>query len=193
MMLVPKFWAEGRLQESSAEKPITVRRFGWSDDSQANAQAMADARAHEALQRLLRGEKLPRRDLKRPYNGSEGVPIREEIVASYGETVLTRNSYGAVCLNTPNVLFADIDFSDQPSGALLRPVVVVLLAAAIALGGALGSWRVGGVASVAALIATYPIAALVHHLQIRQAGGLEQMARDRIAAFLKSNPAWHLR
>jgi len=192
-MLVPKFWAEGRLQDRSAEKHITVRRFGWSDESQANAQAMADARAHEAMQRLLRGEKLPRRDLKRPYNGSEGVPIREEIVASYGETVLTRNSYGAVCLNTPNVLFADIDLSDQPGGAILRSTVAVLLLVAIALGGALGSWRIGAVALLAALIATYPIAALVNQLRIRRAGGLEQMARDRIMTFLKSRSGWHLR
>src|SRR5256885_4547746 len=140
-MLVPKFWAEGRLQESSAEKPITVRRFGWSDESRANAQAMADARAHEAMQRLLRGEKLPRRDLKRPYNGSEGVPIREEIVASYGDTVLTRNSYGAVCLNTPNVLFADVDFSDSPSGGLIRSGLGVLIAVAIVAGLFVHSWR----------------------------------------------------
>src|SRR5437588_8787138 len=125
-MLVPKFWAEGRFQEQSAERQITVHRFGWSDESQANAQAMADARAHEALARLLRGEKLPRRELKRAYNGSEGVPIREEIVASYGEVVLTRNSYGAVCLNTPNVLFADIDFENQPIGPVLRPIALML-------------------------------------------------------------------
>src|ERR1051325_3351768 len=131
-MLIPKFWAEGRVQGRTPEQQVTVRRFGWSDESQANAQAMADARAHEALARLLRGEKLPRRELKRAYNGSEGGPIREEIGAGYADTRLTRNSYGAVCLNTPNVLFADIDFTDQPSGALVRPVVVVLLAAALA-------------------------------------------------------------
>jgi hypothetical protein len=39
-----------------------------------------------------------------PYNGAAGVPIREEIVGRHGETVITRNSYGARCLNMPNVL-----------------------------------------------------------------------------------------
>ena len=46
---------------------------------------------------------------------------------------------------------------------------------------------------IAALIATYPIAAFVHRLRIHQAGGLEQMARRRIAEFLKAHPEWHLR
>jgi hypothetical protein len=192
-MIVPKFWAEGRIQEQAAGRQVTVRRFGWSDESQADAQARADARAREALARIIAGESLPRRDLKRAYNGSEGVPIREEIVASYGETVLTRNSYGALCLNTPNVLFADIDFDDQPIGPVLWPVLVSLLVAAIALGGILHSARLGVVAGVAALLMSFPIAALVQQLRIRLAGGLEQMARDRITKFLKEHPDWHLR
>ena len=78
-----------------------VRRFGWSDNSQDAAQVNADERAQEALQRLLSGEKLPRREPKVPYNGGEGVPIREEIVSRHGETIITRNSYEARCLNTP--------------------------------------------------------------------------------------------
>jgi hypothetical protein len=77
------------------------------------AQVNADERAQEALQRLLSGEKLPRREPKVPYNGGEGVPIREEIVSRHGETIITRNSYGARCLNTPNVLVADVDFQEE--------------------------------------------------------------------------------
>lgn len=48
--------------------------------SPADAQANADARVKEALDRLLSGENLRRRDPKIPYIGAEGVPIREEIV-----------------------------------------------------------------------------------------------------------------
>ena len=44
------------------------------------------------------------REPRMPYNGAAGVPIREEIVGRHGETVITRNSYGARCLNMPNVL-----------------------------------------------------------------------------------------
>ncbi|MEQ1893799.1 MAG: hypothetical protein ABL998_14750, partial [Planctomycetota bacterium] len=34
---------------------------------------------------------------------AEGVPIREEIVSEHDAAVITRNGYGARCLNTPNV------------------------------------------------------------------------------------------
>src|SRR4051812_26651323 len=191
-MLVPKFWAEGRVQEHAADKQVTVRRFGWSDESQANAQAMAEARAHEALARLLRGERLPRRELKRPYNGSEGVPIREEIVASHGETVLTRNSYGAVCLNTPNVLFADVDFSESPSGGLIKSVAIHLIAVSIAMGLFQHSWRVGFVGLLVALVACYPIASGLHRLLVSMSGGTEEQAKARIREFLREHPEWNL-
>lgn len=79
---------------------------------------MADARVRDAMERAQRGERLPRNDRKVPYNGGDGVPIREEIVATHGESVITRNSYGALCLNTPNVLFADVDFAVAPYGGL---------------------------------------------------------------------------
>src|SRR5262245_45571689 len=99
-MIVPQFWAEARIQQRVEKRQVTVRRFGWSDESQADAQINADARAREALARILAGESLPRRERKRPYNGAQGVPIREEIVDRHGDVVLTRNSYGALCLNT---------------------------------------------------------------------------------------------
>jgi len=59
---------------------------------------------------VLSGEKLIRREPKIPYKGAAGVPIREEIVSRHGETIITRNAYGARCLNTPNVLFADVRY-----------------------------------------------------------------------------------
>ncbi len=100
-MLVPKFWAEARLQSKQNGKQVTVRRFGWSNESVDAATQHANERAADALRRILSGEDLPRRDRKVAYNGAEGLPIREEILAAYGETVVTRNSYGAHCLNTP--------------------------------------------------------------------------------------------
>src|SRR4051812_33231021 len=107
-MIIPRYWAEARLEHREADRQITVRRFGWSDVSQADAQLQAENRAAPALERLKWGEKQNKRELKRVYNGSEGVPIREEVLPRHGETVVTRNSYGARCLNTPNVLFVDV-------------------------------------------------------------------------------------
>src|SRR4051794_33545978 len=123
-MIVPQYWAESRVQYRQEGLQITIRRFGWSDTSQVEAQGNAEARAGEALQRLLSGEKLPRREPKVPYNGAQGVPIREEIVERHGETIITRNSYGARCLNSPNVFFADIDFDQAPT---LRLIVATLV------------------------------------------------------------------
>lgn len=112
-MIVPQYWAESRQQHQGKGRKITVRRFGWSDTDQTEAQANADVRAKEALQRLISGEKLSLRDPKIPYNGAVGIPIREEIVSRLGDTIITRNSYGALCLNTPDVFFADIDFQQK--------------------------------------------------------------------------------
>ena len=48
-MIVPTYWAEARVQQRAGDRQVTVRRFGWSDAGQDDAQAMADARA--ALQK----------------------------------------------------------------------------------------------------------------------------------------------
>ncbi len=108
-MLVPDFWAEGRAQSRAGQRQLTVRRFGWSMVGQDDAQRMADERAQAALTRVLAGERLARRDRKVPYNGADGVPIREQVVSRHGDEMITRNSYGALCLNTPRVLIADVD------------------------------------------------------------------------------------
>ena len=123
-MIVPRFWAEGRIQEQVAGKQITVRRYGWSDDSPLAAQVHADQRTREAFDRIASGEKLNRRERKQAYNGADGVPIREEIVERQGDTVITRNSYGARCLNTPDVLFVDIDF--DPQNAIRRGIEILV-------------------------------------------------------------------
>lgn len=108
-MIVPDYWAEATARGELRGQPITVRRFGWSTDSDEHAQHMAEERAKAALLRAQTGEPLPRHEPKVPYNGADGVPIREEVIARDGDTVVTRNSYGALCLNTPDVLFADVD------------------------------------------------------------------------------------
>jgi hypothetical protein len=101
-MIVPDHWAEARKQHRASGKQITVRRYGWSATSEADALANAEARVDEALRRIVAGEKLDKREPKVPYNGAAGVPIREEVLARHGEQVITRNAYGAHCLNSPN-------------------------------------------------------------------------------------------
>jgi hypothetical protein len=192
-MIVPQFWAEGRVQSNRDGRQVTVRRFGWSDSSQADAQANADARAAEALQRILSGETLDRRERKVPYNGADGLPIREEIVSRYGETIVTRNSYGARCLNSPNVLFADIDYSPAAPCLLGCFIFVLLVAIAGVAAWHAGSWVLGIVLCFVALIVAMPIASLLHKQYLRTKGGIEEAVRARISQFGNRNPDWALR
>ena len=207
-MLVPKFWAEARVQHRAGRKQVTVRRYGWSDASQQEAQANADARAKEALARILAGEKLHRRDHKIPYNGAEGLPIREEILSTHGDAVITRNSYGAHCLNTPSVLFADIDFPEPkywPWHTATAILAVVLATVSYQwLRGSdtcceRSSW--GGLLLIGLLVASFIVASLLvasiekrfrSFLRARPTR-LEDAAMARIRAFSARQPTWGLR
>lgn len=191
-MIVPKFWAEARIQHRERRKQVTFRRFGWSDDSQEAAQALAEKRVAEALQLWKDGQtNLPRRDWKRPYNGADGIPIREEIVEHLGDCVVTRNSYGARCLNTPSVFFADIDYEEKSSevygclGSLLllggltmllfeRNLVWLSIFVVLMVGAGLLLW---GIRRIDEFLNGTPA----------------EKARRRIEAFIQAHPDWHLR
>lgn len=192
-MLVPKFWAEARARKRTRNKQVTVRRFGWSDESQAAAWIMAEVRAKKALAELLEGRQVARRELKQAYNGAEGVPIREEIIATYGDMVLTRNSYGAVCLNTPNVLFADIDFESRPSWFLTLSTLLPLMLGGVGLGLWLHSRLVTILAVIGVLILGVPLAYVVNAILVKLRGGEEQIARTRVERFLSQHPDWNFR
>ncbi len=192
-MIVPQYWAESRRQIRKAGRQVTVRRFGWSDGSLAEAQRMADERADAALNRVLAGERLPRREPKVPYNGAEGVPIREEIVGQHGPVVLTRNSYGAICLNTPNVLFADIDFQNERPGCLVEICVLVVFLGLLAVAWRDGTRDLGLLRTLIAIPIGIGIAALIQRARPGLLGTSESRARTRIQSFLERNPDWNLR
>lgn len=192
-MIVPEHWAEAREQARHDGRIVTVRRYGWSDDSVEAAQAHAQSRAREALDAILRGEKLPRRELRTNY-GIEGVPIREQVVARLGEVVVTRNSYGALCLNTPDVLFVDVDLDVRPSGLVL-PLRTLAAVAVIAFIAGVLAWH-WAVAMALAMVAVFALN--LWQTRRRQAlfdrdGGAEGRSMARIEAFSKAHPDWHLR
>lgn len=195
-MIIPRYWAEARLQHRDRKRQVTVRRFGWSDTGEADAQAHAETRVREAFERILAGEKLPRYERRVAYNGAEGVPIREEIVDRHGDAVITRNAYGALCLNTPDALFADIDFEHEFSLPLLV-FSALLIAVTIILTLAWGlHWRplpVTILAAFAALIFAALLARLLRKGSIALRGGEQQIACRRVRAFLRRNPDWRLR
>ncbi|RYF68154.1 MAG: hypothetical protein EOO22_18220, partial [Comamonadaceae bacterium] len=192
-MIVPQYWAEGRVQGEVAGKQVTVRRFGWSDDSPIAAQTHADRRTQEAFERIAAGESLERRERKRAYNGADGMPIREEIIERHGDTVITRNGYGARCLNTPDVLFMDIDFERPMTGGAFGYAIGPALIAGV-LAGYTGKTWIGG------LIAGLIVFGVALHLGLKKARGEsdgnpapEKRAAKRIGFFLQQHPEWHLR
>ncbi len=195
-MIIPRYWAEARLQHRDRKRQVTVRRFGWSDVGEAEAQAHADARVREAMDRVLAGETLPRRERRVAYNGADGMPIREEIVDRAGDTVITRNGYGALCLNTPNVLFADIDFAkySSPRQVLVSMIFVFAVIAIVMIAGL----RFSVVASLivaffASLLLGVPLPGVLRRLSALLQGGHEQAAIRRIRHFLTAHPGWRVR
>ncbi|MCK6230527.1 hypothetical protein [Stenotrophomonas indicatrix] len=193
MMIVPAYWAEARLQDRYKGRPLVVRRFGWSDDDQDAAQAHADARAREALDAILSGQAVPRRERRTNY-GVEGIPIREQIVQRSDDVIVTRNSYGALCLNTPDVLFADIDHVSTPSGCALPLLGALgLLAAGALIGGALGNFNVGLAAGGIAMVVVNQILSGRRNRRLARSGGVEGIALQRVQAFVEHHPDWHLR
>ncbi|MCU0862827.1 MAG: hypothetical protein MUC36_03455 [Planctomycetes bacterium] len=128
-MQIPDYWAEARSTGLVRGKPRVVRRFGWSEHSQAEAELRAQQRAAAALAELQAGREVAPRETKLGY-GVQGLPIREQVLARHGDLVVTRNSYGARCLNEPDVLFADIDVTSRLPG----PVEIVIRFALVLLG-----------------------------------------------------------
>lgn len=192
-MIIPEHWAEARLQVRHRGRSVTVRRFGWSEESEASAQAHAEERARQALEGILAGGDLPRRERLARY-GVEGVPIREQIVARHGDVVVTRNSYGALCLNTPDVLFADVDFEQPPTGMVLPLPVWVPLWLLVAVAATLAWHWLGGVVAASLLVWAVNRAWLWRRRQAFESdGGAQARAMARVEAFSRAHPDWHLR
>lgn len=137
-MQIPEHWAEARLVGTVNGRKRVVRRFGWSVVSAAEAELRAQERAAAALAELQAGRQVAQREQKLPYGG-EGLPIREQVLARHGDVVITRNSYGAHCLNEPDVLFADIDMTLRLPRAIATAQTIVMLAV-MGLTIAVGVW-----------------------------------------------------
>jgi hypothetical protein len=192
-VIVPKYWAEAKIKTKIDGKQFTVKRFGWSDIDIEDAQANAEKRTEEALERAKSGQTIRRVDHKVSYNGAEGLPIREEIIRSHNDAVITRNSYGALCLNTPDVLFADIDFEIEPSFKMSFISFTILLFISVIVGLNFDSWGVFFVGVVATILFTSTLSDFLFKLKERKDGKPEERSLRIIHEFSIKNPTWHLR
>ena len=92
---------------------------------------MAQNRVDEAFKKIESGEKVGFIERRVAYNGAEGMPIREEILNEAGEAVITRNIYGAQCLNVKDVLFIDIDYDLKFSSYMWKGIIWIGIVAAL--------------------------------------------------------------
>lgn len=194
-MIVPEYWSEAKEKIQVNGRSRTLWRFGWSDASERDALESARNRVREAAQRALSGEKIRTRDPKVAYNGADGLPIREEIIERHGDAVITRNSYGALCLNTPDVLFADIDVPEPRSGTIGTVVFILCLAVGYWYHIQLDAWWPLVAAGI--LGAIMAIAGSVSR-SVRQAFAVFrkdpfELALARVQAFSENNPDWAMR
>ncbi len=204
-MQIPRYWAQARLRhETSPRHGATVQRWGWSDQSPEAAQAHAQQRAQAALDQVLSAPQLRHLDasfqrMERlgEYGLNGQTPIREEILGQRGQTVMTRNSYGAHCLNTPDVAIADMDFPPQPQPPSAAPL---LAAAVLALAVGFVVFAQGGVLPAMAVLAGGAVVLVLWlrrwlNLRQKQAGSADprQLALERVTAFSQQHPEWGLR
>jgi hypothetical protein len=112
-MNFPKFWAKG------SHRSFTVWR--WSDSSLAEAASLAQQAARKVAERFASSHR-PERGYgytDRPFRE----PVLQELKEPSGDVaaVITRNSYGALVLNTARVMFVDVDLPEpKASGSWLK-------------------------------------------------------------------------
>lgn len=192
-MIVPKYWSESKAKTIANNRSFTIRRFGWSDVSEEDAKAHADQRLKEALSLLDKTGNVRKTDHKVSYNGGEGIPIREEVVSTHGDIVISRNSYGALCINTPDVMFADIDLDDRPPSYIGVIIFLVFAAASGFAALQLKSWIVLAVGIFAWMMLSGMISRMINERIIDRKGGLESEALERFRQVSDENPHLHMR
>lgn len=119
-MKFPAYWSKATAEDLDRDgKKVSASCWQWSETSKENAHESALVAAKRVLQHLIRGKKLDR------YSYGQR-PLREEVIQTHSDDegnlaiAVSRNSYGALVLNTSSVMFIDIDFVPTTFGESLR-------------------------------------------------------------------------
>ncbi|MGC8742050.1 MAG: hypothetical protein ACP5UB_11420 [Candidatus Sumerlaeaceae bacterium] len=121
VLRVPRYWARCEREVVGAGGTVyQLVKYGVSDKSHEEAQREAERLLDALVARVLGRESLDH------YAYSTRMPLREELIQELRRDgnllgFVTRNSYGALVLNTAQVMFVDIDCPQpKPRGGLLR-------------------------------------------------------------------------
>lgn len=116
-MKLYRYWIEKHFSKTVDGTSKTLRIFGYSNESPADADQCADD-LFAKLEEKIKHWKSPDSSSQWDYPG--GHPIREEILNELSpQNILTRNRYGAEVLNSESHVFVDVDFLTPRLGAAL--------------------------------------------------------------------------
>ena len=197
-MIIPNFWAEATVQGvNRRNRRVNIQRWGWSNISVADATSHAQQRALTASEDLQRGQTISYRERKHAYDAGTGSPIREEVVQRFEPTVITRNSYGALCLNTPNVMFVDIDDPYLRAPRKLTQPIFMLIWVMLWAASYYGTHHILG-SSIVALVITSVVWSLwarqwARKLWLRTQTPPREQSWTAVRRFSDRHPDWHLR
>jgi hypothetical protein len=115
-MKTAKYWtrAQGDFPGPSGES-LQIRARGWSDESLDGARRKALEVARRVADRIASG--MAKAD-RYPYGDR---PLPEPMIQQLDGGIVTRNGYGALILNTDELMFVDVDRKSAPAkpGGLL--------------------------------------------------------------------------
>lgn len=121
-MNIPRFWEKAvGIARTPNDRDLELTAWGWSHGDGEEARRKAHERLARMIARAGSGELLGKR-----YPYGEAAALREEIVEEVAGSsggplaLITRNSYGSLVLNVPNVMFVDVDLPPPPPFAWLR-------------------------------------------------------------------------
>jgi hypothetical protein len=113
-MKLARFWTRERGEATGADgNRISAVARGWSNESIQAAQAVAREIARRVAARLASGDTQSHRY---PYGDR---PLPEPVLREFTDrngvnAAVTRNAYGALVLNTRDLMFVDIDRAEEP-------------------------------------------------------------------------------
>jgi hypothetical protein len=114
-MNIPRFWERARREVAGrGGRSFDLVCWRWSNTSLDDAREKAQEALDTACARVASGE-----ELRGDYWYGLDRPLREEIISAVmgndrePAAVITRNLYGALVLNSANVMFVDVDFDEH--------------------------------------------------------------------------------